>query len=81
MSVKNKTKDRDHNGRIRRKYTSRHKWGVHYGSSPAWWVKLFMTRPQRRVETHLCRLLGQESIDADEAIFPLGNRKPHEYYW
>ena len=27
MSVKNKAKDRGHNGRIRRKYTSRHKWG------------------------------------------------------
>ena len=81
MSVKNKAKDRDHNGRIRRKYTSRHKWGVHYGKSPGWWVGMFMTRPQRRTEARLCRLLCRESIDADEAIFPLGNRKPHEYYW
>jgi hypothetical protein len=47
MSVKNKAKDRDHNGRIRREYTSRHKWGVHYGSSPGWWVKLFMTGKRR----------------------------------
>lgn len=81
MSVKNKAKDRDHNGRIRRKYTSRHKWGVHYGSSPGWWVKLFMTRPQRRVEAHFCSLLCKAPTDADEMTFPLGNRKPHEYYW
>ncbi|MBT4520666.1 MAG: hypothetical protein HOC23_11730 [Halieaceae bacterium] len=81
MSVKNKAKDRDHNGRIRRIYTSRHKWGVHYGKSPGWWVDIFMTRPQRRAEAHLCHLLGQGMTDADEVIFPLGNHKPHEYYW
>ena len=81
MSVKNKAKDRDHNGRIRRKYTSRHKWGVHYDRSPSWWVKLFMTRPQRREEARLCRLLERKSIDEDEVIFPLGNHKPHVYYW
>ena len=81
MSVKNKAKDRDHNERIRRKYTSRHKWGVHYGKSPSWWVKLFMTRPQRREEARLCRLLERESVDRDEVIFPLGNHKPHVYYW
>ena len=81
MSVKNKAKDRDHYGRIRRKYTSRHKWGVHYGKSPGWWVGMFMTRPQRRTEARLCRLLCREPIDADAATFPLGNRKPHEYYW
>jgi hypothetical protein len=81
MSVKNKAKDRDHNGRIHRKYTSRHKWGVHYGTSPSWWVNLFMNRPQRRTEAHLCHLLGQELIDGDEVIFPLGSHKPHEYYW
>ena len=52
MSVKNKTKDRDHNGRIRRKYTSRHKWGVHYDKSPSWWVTLFMAafRGRRTVD-------------------------------
>ena len=60
MSVKNKAKDRDHNGRIRRKYTSRHKWGIHYDKSPSWWVKLFMTRPQRREEARLCRLLERK---------------------
>ena len=40
MSVKNKAKDRDHNGRIHRKYTSRHKWGVHYGKSLGGWVAM-----------------------------------------
>lgn len=68
MSVKNKAKDRGRNGRIRRKYTSRHKWGVHYNKSPSWWVTLFMTRPRRREEAHLCRLLCREAVDADEVI-------------
>ena len=81
MSVKNKAKDRDRNGRIRRNRTSRHKWGVHYDKSPGWWVNLFMSRPNRREEAHLCRLLSREAIEADEVIFPLGNHKPHEYYW
>lgn len=81
MSVKNKAKDRDHNGRIRRKYTSHHKSWIHYGSTPGWWVKLFMTRPRRREEALLCRLLEKGSIDADEAVFPLGNHKPHKDYW
>jgi len=81
MSVINKAKDRDHNGRIRRKFTSRRKWGVHYDKSPGWWVKLFMTRPRRREEAQLCRLLCLETIDADDAVFPLGNHKPHKYYW
>lgn len=34
MSVKNKAKDRDHNGRIRRKYTGHHRSWIHYGSTP-----------------------------------------------
>ena len=81
MSVKNKAKDRNHNGRIRRKYTNSHKWAVHYDKSPGWWVEIFMTRPQRREEARLCRMLERESVDGDEVIFPLGSHKPHVYYW
>ena len=40
-----------------------------------------MTRPQRREEARLCRLLERESIAGDEVIFPLGNHKPQVYYW
>tara|TARA_A100001391_G_scaffold201871_2_gene189947 strand:+ start:1696 stop:1941 length:246 start_codon:yes stop_codon:yes gene_type:complete len=81
MSIKNKARDRDDNGRICRKYTSRHKWAAHYGKSPGWWVNLFMTRPQRVEERRLCKLLERGLVDGDEATFPLGNRKPHKYYW
>lgn len=51
------------------------------GGTPGWWVKLFMTRPRRREEAHLCRLLEQGSVDGDEVVFPLGNHKPHKDYW
>ena len=81
MSVKNKAKDRGHNGRIRRKYTSRHKNGVHYNKSSSWWVTLFNTRPRRREETHLCGQLSREAVEADELNLPVGNQKANEYYW
>lgn len=81
MSVKNKAKDRDKYGRIRRKYTHHDRSWIHSGGTPGWWVKLFMTRPRRREEAHLCRLLEQGSVDGDEVVFPLGNHKPHKDYW
>ena len=80
MSTKNRATDRDHNGRIRRKYTPRHKGGVHWGRSPGWWVNEFMTRPARAEERRLCKLLQRDLIDFDEAEFPHA-RKPHIYYW
>lgn len=81
MSIKNKAKDRGDNGRIRRKYTGRHAERVHFANTPGWWVRLFMTRPQRRESQRLCKLLEREIIDGDEVTFPLGSRKPHAYYW
>lgn len=79
MSVKNKAKDRNSNGRIRRNYTGPS--SDYWGGCPGWWVSIFMTRPQRRTEAHLCRLLQQDQLVGDEVVFPLGNNKPHMYYW
>jgi hypothetical protein len=79
MSVKNKVKDRDERGKIKRKYTgpSSTYWLSH---TPRWWVKLFMTRPKRRENKSACvSILKGE--DPDGVVFPLGNRKPHKYYW
>lgn len=79
MSVKNKAKDRDDNGRIKRKHTGPHStyWLNH---TPKWWVKLFMTRPKRRKNKMACSAV-MRGADPDNMAFPLGNKKPHEYFW
>lgn len=78
MSVAHKSKDRDTNGRIKRKYTCNHN-RLKLDSAPKAWVNLFMTRPRRRDTHQLCRLLVL-SQGEDELVFPLGNHKPHFYY-
>ncbi|MGI9574616.1 hypothetical protein ACRYJU_11065 [Alloalcanivorax xenomutans] len=77
MAIKNKAKDRDHNGRIRRCYTGPNS----VMSTPGWWTNLFMNRPQRRLNKRLCQQLQRGRIDPEEAVFPTGNRRPHVYYW
>lgn len=45
---------------------------------PRHWRKVHMTRPRRRVEKGLCRrVIG----GASDQVWPLGNRRPHEYFW
>ena len=39
-----------------------------------------MTRPKRRENRAVC-LEILRGANPDELAFPLGNRKPHEYYW
>lgn len=79
MSVKNKATDRDHKGKIKRKYTGPEStyW---LGHTPKWWVKMFMTRPRRRRNRLACRAV-LKGADPDCIAWPSGNRKPHEYYW
>jgi len=79
MSVKNKAKDRDKNGRIRRKYTGPHSTGWLSGA-PNWFVREYMNVPKRRANKRLCHK-SMCGADPDELLFPLGNRKPHVYYW
>ncbi|AHF77889.1 Phage protein [Sodalis praecaptivus] len=92
MSIKNKVKDRMGDGKIRPLYTvypgvkSREfvpysRRPVNYGNSPGWWVNLFMNRPRRRKNKALCRAIMQGCRDYDGVAFPLGNSKPHVYYW
>lgn len=77
MSVKNKAKDRDRSGRIRRKYTGPEST---WCGTPSWWINMFMNRPKRAENKRLCRkvMLG---ADPEKLTFPLGNRKPHMWYW
>ena len=79
MAVKNKAIDRDRNGRICRKYTGK-VWNWFPDGTPSWWTSLHMNRPRRRMNTHLCHLVVS-GMDPDELVFPLGNNKPHHYYW
>lgn len=80
MSVKNKLKDRDVNGKIKRQYTSRTKGEVHWYAAPKAWTNLYMTRPKRRKTKYLCDLVNR-GLDPDGIVYPLGNHKPHIYYW
>ncbi|ESP91517.1 hypothetical protein PL2TA16_00316 [Pseudoalteromonas luteoviolacea 2ta16] len=79
MSIKNKTLDRNSNGQIKRKYTGPES-SYWLCQTPKWWIKLYMTKPRRRENQRLCHaiLKGQ---DPDGIAFPLGNSKPHIYYW
>jgi alpha-beta hydrolase superfamily lysophospholipase len=79
MSTTNKARDRDRNGRLLRKY--RRRYEPHFpNGTPKWWRKLFMTRPRRRQNKHICWLL-MHGANADGLIAPVGNCKPHKYYW
>ncbi len=79
MSVKNKIKDRDQHGRIKRKYTGPES-AYWLNQTPGWWVKLYMTRPKRRVNKKLCAAIVQ-GHDYDDMAFPCGNCRPHEYFY
>ncbi len=92
MSIKNRVKDRMGDGKIRPLYWVRpgvkskefipySRRPVDYGNSPGWYVKLFMNRPRRRQNKSLCRNILQGRKEYDETAFPLGNSKPHVYYW
>jgi len=79
MSVKNKAKDRDGRGRINRRYTAKISNPFPNGT-PGWWVNLYMNRPKRRANKALCQKIAS-GTHPDEVIFPVGNHKPHVYYW
>ncbi|ARB93029.1 hypothetical protein [Legionella longbeachae] len=72
--VKNKTKDRDINGRICRKYTGPSlNWKVAFPKGcPKSWRNMIMTRPKRIRNKQLCHQILKGS-DSNELTFPLGN--------
>ena len=80
LSIKNKASDRDPKGRIRRKYTTRSTHFVHWSNAPSAWVNAYMNRPKRRSNKRLCERILR-GADPDGVVFPVGNRKPHVYYW
>lgn len=80
MSIKNKAKDRDINGRINRNYTGPSlDWKAAFPKGcPRSWRNRFITRPKRRKNKQICYNI-LKGDDYDELIFPLGNKKPHHY--
>lgn len=48
---------------------------------PAWWDRMFHTRPRRAKERTLLRKVKSGYLDADETVWPVANHKPHAYYW
>lgn len=76
MSTYNRALDRDECGRLKRHYR-RPAWPC---STPGWWVRETMNRPRRRIHRYFCHkvMLGH---DPDAIAWPLGNHRPHCYYW
>jgi len=48
--------------------------------TPRWWRRMHMTRPLRHENKQLCRNI-MRGADSERIIWPLGNHKPHVYYW
>jgi hypothetical protein len=79
MSTTNKAHDRGPDGKLLRQY--RRGYGPRFPhGTPKWWRKLFMTRPRRRQNKHICWLV-LHGTDPEGLTAPLGNHKPHWYYW
>lgn len=49
-------------------------------TTPAWWIRMAMTRPQRQRTRALCDLTLRLCDLDDTPLFPLAKR-PHVYYW
>lgn len=76
MSIRNISIDRTDKGKIARKYTSPNG----NMSTPSWWTRTFMTRPRRYENKAACKAILRGE-NPDGMYFPLGNHKPHTYYW
>lgn len=52
------------------------------GSTPSWWTRMMMNRPQRR-EAHLWEREVEKTPfeELEEVIKPNVSHKPHKYYW
>jgi len=52
----------------------------HYAQAPWHWRNLMMTRPNRRLTSLLCQQV-LKGLDAEGIAWPLGNHKPHIWYY
>ncbi len=79
MSNTSKARDRGPGGNLDRKFRRCYFVGFS-GRAPKWWRRLTMTRPRRRENRRICRLILR-GADPEGITPPLGNNKPHVYYW
>lgn len=80
MSNLNQHADRGSNGKLLRGKFRSH-FGPNFPSgTPKWWRRLFMTRPRRHANAACCARITKGE-NPDGMPFPLGNCKPHIYYW
>lgn len=49
-------------------------------TTPHWWIRLLMNKPKRHANKRLLRAVLY-GADYDAMAFPLGNRKPHAYFY
>ena len=56
-------------------------WHGNYGKSPSEWNRLYHNAPKRRKNKRLCKKILDGYYDCDNISWPLGNSKPHVYYW
>lgn len=48
---------------------------------PAWWDRVFHTRRKRAEIRRLEGKVMRGEVDPDNLSWPLGSRKPHQYFW
>lgn len=54
----------------------------HWMSTPSWWTRMMMNRPQRMKGRHWeNRIVKEDVAEIDLIVSPDVNRKPHQYYW
>ena len=52
----------------------------HWMTTPSWWTKMMMIRPERRA-AHLLEVAALKTADIEDVDFPDLGKKPHIYYW
>lgn len=80
MSNLNQHADRGPDGKLLRSKFRSYRGPRFPSGTPKWWRRLYMTRPRRHANAACCARIVK-GADPDGVIFPLGNRKPHVYYW
>ena len=54
----------------------------HWMSTPSWWIRCMMNRPQRRAGSIWELTVTQTPIEEIDLLdTPSVSRKPHQYYW
>ena len=52
-----------------------------FRSTPSFWTRYYMSRPRRQRDRLRLWQVVSGFIEADEATYSVGGRKPHVYFW